>query len=111
MVFPIGKMAEQKKSVHAGIGPTEIGRAQACFLEPSNDMNPILIKPEKDSSAQIVIHGEARNTMDAKSYHEFKAKALDFVLESFQRLASEYEVIIVEGAGSSAVFPCSREAS
>ena len=85
----------------------EIGRAralqaQACFLEPSTDMNPVLIKPEKDASAQIVIHGQARNTMDAKSYHGFKAKALDFVLESFQRLASEYEVIIVEGAGSPA---------
>lgn len=84
------------------IGRAQALQAQACFLEPSNDMNPILMKPEKDASAQIVIHGKAASTMDARSYHLFKAKAMDYVLESYERLAQQYDVIVVEGAGSPA---------
>lgn len=85
----------------------EIGRAQAlqavaCGLLPSNDMNPILLKPETDIGAQVVIHGKVKGNMSATSYHEYKTLAMDAVLESHTRLDAQYDVIMVEGAGSPA---------
>jgi adenosylcobyric acid synthase len=85
----------------------EIGRAQAlqavaCGLQPSNDMNPILLKPETDIGAQVIIHGKVKGNMSATSYHEYKTLAMDAVLESHERLDKRYDVIMVEGAGSPA---------
>ncbi|MCB1753975.1 MAG: cobyric acid synthase [Gammaproteobacteria bacterium] len=85
----------------------EIGRAQAvqalaCGLEPHTDMNPVLLKPDSDTGAQVIIHGDAIDTMNACAYHDYKQIARSAVLESHQRLAARYDVIIVEGAGSPA---------
>ena len=85
----------------------EIGRSQAlqaiaCGIEPHSDMNPILLKPNSDTGAQIIIQGKALNNMEAKAYQRFKPKALGYVLESYSRLCSKYDLIIVEGAGSPA---------
>lgn len=85
----------------------EIGRSQAvqalaCGIEPHSDMNPILLKPNSDKGAQIIINGHSVGNMDALEYHAFKAKAIDYALESFRRLQSQYDLIIVEGAGSPA---------
>lgn len=84
------------------IGRAQAVQAQACYLDAQNDMNPILIKPEGDTSAQIIIHGKALKKMDAQSYHLYKSKALDFVLESHARLEEKFDYIVVEGAGSPA---------
>ena len=84
------------------IGRAQAVQAQACFLEPRNDMNPILIKPEADRTAQIIVHGKVLKTMDAQSYHVYKKTALNFVLESHERLKKDFDFIIVEGAGSPA---------
>lgn len=85
----------------------EIGRAQAaqafaCRLEPHTDMNPVLLKPNTDVGAQVIIHGHAVETMNAHDYHRYKRRAGVAVMESYRRLARQYEVIIVEGAGSPA---------
>ncbi|MHB0985229.1 MAG: cobyric acid synthase [Sulfuricella sp.] len=85
----------------------EIGRAQAvqaeaCNLEPHTDMNPVLLKPNTDIGAQVIVHGKAVTEMDARRYHEFKPRLLAAVLESHARLAGEYEIVVVEGAGSPA---------
>ena len=85
----------------------EIGRAQAvqayaCGLEPHTDMNPVLLKPNTDIGAQVIIQGHAIGNMDAQNYHDYKAIASAAVLESHTRLTSQYEKIIVEGAGSPA---------
>ncbi len=85
----------------------EIGRAQAfqalcAGIEPSVDMNPILLKPTDDSRTQVIIHGRVYGDMSAKEYHLFKKEAKGFVFESFSRLASRYDVIVIEGAGSPA---------
>lgn len=85
----------------------EIGRAQAvqayaCGLEPRTDMNPVLLKPNTDIGAQVIIQGHAIGNMDAQNYHDYKAIASAAVLESHTRLTSQYEKIIVEGAGSPA---------
>ncbi len=92
-----------------GVGKNggEIGRAQAvqamaAGIAPHTDMNPILLKPNSDKGAQVIIHGRAIGNMTAREFHQFKAKGLAFALESFDRLAREFELVVVEGAGSPA---------
>jgi adenosylcobyric acid synthase len=85
----------------------EIGRAQAvqaraAGLEPHTDMNPVLLKPNTDKNAQIIIHGHVIANMDACGFHDYKSVALKAVLESHARLTGQYDRIIVEGAGSPA---------
>lgn len=85
----------------------EIGRAQAlqaiaAKVEPRVDFNPILLKPNSDTGAQVIVHGKAITNMEAGKYHDYKKVAMDAVVESHQRLANDYDVLIVEGAGSPA---------
>ena len=85
----------------------EIGRAQAvqamaCGVEPTIDMNPILLKPHSDIGAQVIVHGKALGNMDAQSYHQYKSIAMDAVMSSYRKLAAHYECVLVEGAGSPA---------
>jgi adenosylcobyric acid synthase len=84
------------------IGRAQAVQAQACGLEPHIDMNPVLLKPSSDQKAQVIVHGKALKNMHARDYHQYKAVAMKAVLESHQRLSEQYEVIIVEGAGSPA---------
>ncbi|MGH1370767.1 MAG: cobyric acid synthase [Cellvibrionaceae bacterium] len=85
----------------------EIGRAQAvqafaAGLEPHTDMNPVLLKPNSDTGAQVIIHGKAVTNMEAAAYHDYKRVAMDAVLESHSRLCDQYQAVFVEGAGSPA---------
>ena len=85
----------------------EIGRAQAlqalaAGLEPHSDFNPVLLKPTTDTRAQVIIHGQVASDLDARSYHAYKPRAMQAVLESWARLTSQYDCVIVEGAGSPA---------
>ncbi len=84
------------------IGRAQALQAQACGLEPHTDMNPILLKPNSDTGCQVIIHGHAVSNMQAQRYHDYKKTAMRAVLESHQRLQQQYDVIIVEGAGSPA---------
>ncbi|KXJ54280.1 MAG: cobyric acid synthase [Colwellia sp. Phe_37] len=85
----------------------EIGRAQAlqaiaAKVEARVDFNPILLKPNSDTGAQVIVHGKALSNMEAGKYHDYKKVAMQAVLESHQRLANDHEVLLVEGAGSPA---------
>ncbi len=84
------------------IGRAQAVQAQAAFLEPHTDMNPVLLKPNTDIGAQVIIHGKALTNMDARRYHDYKPVAMRAVLESYERLRAVYDVILVEGAGSPA---------
>lgn len=84
------------------IGRAQAVQAQACGLEPHIDMNPVLLKPSSDKNAQIIIHGKALKNMNARDYHQYKTVAMTAVLESHQRLSEQFDIIIVEGAGSPA---------
>jgi adenosylcobyric acid synthase len=84
------------------IGRAQAVQAQACRLEPHTDMNPVLLKPNSDTGAQVIIHGKAIGAMWAREYHEYKTVAMHAVLESHRRLCAQYDVIVVEGAGSPA---------
>lgn len=85
----------------------EIGRstalqAQACYLAPHSDMNPVLLKPETDRGAQVILRGKVHGHMDALDYHAFKRTAKESVMAAWQALESRFDVIIAEGAGSPA---------
>ncbi len=85
----------------------EIGRAQAlqalaAGLEPHTDMNPVLLKPNSDIGAQVIVHGRSIGEMNAQTYHQCKPELLESVLESWRRLADQYRFVLVEGAGSPA---------
>ena len=85
----------------------EIGRAQAlqafaCDLEPTVDMNPVLLKPETDRRAQLVVSGRVRGTLMANRFREDREGLLGEVIAPFRRLGKEYDYVLVEGAGSPA---------
>jgi adenosylcobyric acid synthase len=84
------------------IGRAQALQAQAARIEPHSDMNPVLLKPNTDAGAQVIIQGRARAEMDARAYHLYKPIALAAVLESYRRLQGAYDFIVVEGAGSPA---------
>ncbi|GAB2575066.1 cobyric acid synthase [Dyella jejuensis] len=84
------------------IGRAQAVQAQACGLAPQVDFNPVLLKPNSDTGAQVIVHGHAVANMGARDYHDYKRLAFDAVMASHQRLAANYEAIVVEGAGSPA---------
>ncbi|MEY1556450.1 cobyric acid synthase [Yoonia sp. R2331] len=85
----------------------EIGRAQAlqalaCRMPPVVDMNPVLLKPESEIGAQVVVQGQRLTTIKAQEYSALKPSLLPRVLESFNRLSRKVDLVIIEGAGSPA---------
>ncbi|MEM6408354.1 MAG: cobyric acid synthase [Pseudomonadota bacterium] len=85
----------------------EIGRAQAlqalaCGVAPRVDMNPVLLKPETDIGAQVIVQGKRFATLKARDYAKAKPELLGKTIESYRRLARDADLIIIEGAGSPA---------
>jgi len=85
----------------------EIGRAQAlqalaCRTPATVDMNPVLLKPQSDTGAQVIVRGKVQGTWQARAYQSRKAEMLDVVLESYRRLQAESDLVLIEGAGSPA---------
>ncbi|MEA3349845.1 MAG: cobyric acid synthase [Chloroflexota bacterium] len=105
----VAPFKSQNMSNNAAVCPdgSEIGRAQAvqaaaAGLEPHVDMNPILIKPERDSRSQVVVNGRPWQTLDARDYYPNKEYLWKQVTAAIDRLLAEYELVIIEGAGSPA---------
>ncbi len=85
----------------------EIGRAQAlqaraANIDPHSDMNPVLLKPETETGAQVVLQGRRLGSVRAREYADIKARLLPAVIESYRRLGRHADLVIVEGAGSPA---------
>jgi adenosylcobyric acid synthase len=85
----------------------EIGRAQAlqaraCGVQPHVNMNPVLLKPESETGAQVIVQGTRLTTVRAKDYAALKPQLMAPVLDSFRRLQTQADLVIVEGAGSPA---------
>jgi adenosylcobyric acid synthase len=99
----------QNMSNNAGVTADggEIGRAQmlqarAARILPSVHMNPVLLKPESDIGAQVIVQGARYATMEAREYGQRKSELLPRVLDSFARLEADCDLVLVEGAGSPA---------
>ncbi len=101
------KPQNMSNNAHACAGGGEIGRAQAlqaqaAGIEPHVDMNPVLLKPQSDQMAQVVVQGRVADTLAARDYMAGRQQLLNPVLDSFRRLGQNYDLIFVEGAGSPA---------
>lgn len=99
----------QNMALNSGITPDgkEMGRAQifqaeAAGITPDVRMNPVLLKPTSDRQAQVVLMGKVATNMDAVSYHDYKPRLREQILAVYNSLAQEYDVIVLEGAGSPA---------
>ncbi|MET1256207.1 cobyric acid synthase [Aliikangiella maris] len=99
----------QNMALNSAVTPCggEIGRAQAlqaiaCGLPLSTDFNPVLLKPSSDMKSQVIIHGKAVSQLDANTFGDIKQLAFAKVLQSYQKLLQQYDVVLVEGAGSPA---------
>jgi len=106
---PVAPFKPQNMALNSAVTAEggEIGRAQAvqaeaCFLAPSVAMNPVLLKPNSDLGAQVIVNGKAIGNMQATEYHHYKPELLNEVAASHQRLQQSYKIVMVEGAGSPA---------
>jgi adenosylcobyric acid synthase len=97
----------QNMALNAAVTPEggEIGRAQAlqaaaCGVPPHTDMNPVLLKPNSETGAQVIVQGRPVGNMDVARYHAYKPEAFEKVTESFRRLADQADIVVMEGAGS-----------
>lgn len=84
------------------MGRAQIFQAEAAGITPDVRMNPVLLKPTSDRQAQVVLMGKVATNMDAVSYHDYKPRLREQILAVYNSLAQEYDVIVLEGAGSPA---------
>jgi adenosylcobyric acid synthase len=99
----------QNMSLNSGVtaqggemGRAQVLQAQACGLAPHVDMNPILLKPEADHKSQIIVQGKIWPGQQAREYFHYRDELFEHVKTSYERLAKQFEVIMIEGAGSAA---------
>ena len=84
------------------MGRAQVMQAEAAGIKPSVYMNPILLKPTNDVGSQVIVNGEVLGNMPAREYFAFKKQLIPKVQEAFDHLAAEYDIIVIEGAGSPA---------
>ena len=92
----------------------EMGRAQAmqaeaAGIEPSVLMNPILLKPTTDVGSQVIVNGEVRGNMKAVDYFRHKKDLIPDIMKAYNELASQHDIIVIEGAGSPAEINLKRD--
>lgn len=84
------------------MGRAQAVQAQACGIEPSVCMNPILLKPTTDMGSQVIVNGEVMGNMRAMDYFRRKREYIPVIRNAYEKLASQYDIVVIEGAGSPA---------
>ena len=84
------------------MGRAQVMQAEACGIEPSVNMNPILLKPTNDVGSQVIVNGQVLGNMSARDYYKKKTELIPHIMEAYNNLAKEYDIIVMEGAGSPA---------
>ena len=84
------------------MGRAQVMQAAAAGLEPDVRMNPVLLKPSSDTGSQVIVNGEIRGQMTAREYFRYKRQLLPEILAAYDSLASQYDIVVIEGAGSPA---------
>jgi adenosylcobyric acid synthase len=82
------------------MGRAQVVQAEAAGIEPHVDMNPVLLKPTSQMGSQVIVQGRVVGNFLARDYYQYKKDLLPVVRECFQRLAGDYDVVVLEGAGS-----------
>ena len=91
------------------MGRAQVMQAEAAGIEPSVLMNPILLKPTNDVGSQVIVNGEVLGSMSAWDYYDYKSKLIPKVKEAYEKLAAQYDIIVIEGAGSPAEINLKRD--
>ncbi len=84
------------------MGRAQVMQSQAAGIEPSVYMNPILLKPTTDKGSQVIVNGEVRCDMTAADYFKYKKQLIPEIMSAYNKLSEEYDIIVIEGAGSPA---------
>ena len=84
------------------MGRAQVVQAECARVEPTVDMNPLLLKPSGNSKSQVVLRGVAKGEMSSLAFRDGRAELFDTTMESLDRLRDEYELVVIEGAGSCA---------
>ena len=84
------------------MGRAQVMQAEAAGIKPSVLMNPILLKPTNDVGSQVIVNGEVLGTMSARDYFAYKKQLIPKVMEAYHKLEKDYDIIVIEGAGSPA---------
>lgn len=102
--FKSQNMALNSFITHEGLemGRAQVMQAEAASIEPSVLMNPVLLKPTNDMGSQVIVSGEVAGTMTAGNYYEFKSRLRPVITKSYNTLAAQNDVVVLEGAGSPA---------
>ncbi|NEW97507.1 cobyric acid synthase [Rhodopseudomonas sp. BR0G17] len=95
-------LAPNGEQVRGEIGRAQALQARACGVSPSIHMNPVLLKPQSEIGAQVVLRGRVLGNCPARIYHHMRQRLIPAVVDSFERLAAEADLVLVEGAGSGA---------
>lgn len=91
------------------MGRAQVMQAEAAGVEPDVRMNPILLKPTNDTGSQVIVNGEVLGNMGARDYFAYKTKLIPDVKKAYNSLAEEYDIIVIEGAGSPAEINLKQE--
>ena len=91
------------------MGRAQVMQAEAAGIQPSVLMNPILLKPTNDVGSQVIVNGEVLGTMSAREYFQYKKQLIPKVREAYHKLEEEYDIIVIEGAGSPAEINLKQE--
>ena len=86
----------------AEMGRAQVVQAEAAGVPPEVAMNPILLKPTNDTGSQVIVNGQARATMSAREYFAYKHELIPDIMRAYDDLASRFDIIVLEGAGSPA---------
>lgn len=91
------------------MGRAQVVQAEAAGIEPDTRMNPILLKPTTDVGSQVIVNGQVQGNMKAMEYYRRKREYIPAILEAYNSLSSEYDIIVIEGAGSPAEINLKQE--
>ena len=91
------------------MGRAQVMQAEAAGIAPSVYMNPILLKPTNETGSQVIVNGEVLGTMSAREYFAYKKNLIPEVKKAYDKLASEYDIVVIEGAGSPAEINLKQE--
>lgn len=84
------------------MGRAQVMQAEAAGIKPSVEMNPILLKPTSNTGSQVILNGKVHSNMRASDYYKNKRAFIPYILEAYNKLCEEYDIIVIEGAGSPA---------
>lgn len=91
------------------MGRAQVMQAEAAGIQPSVVMNPILLKPTNDVGSQVIVNGEVLKTMSARDYFAYKKQLVPEIMKAYHKLDEEYDIIVIEGAGSPAEINLKEE--